>query len=785
MGKTTNEDNKLLFPLLTEPAELRREARKRKSPFETKSVKKAEVQEHIDQGWEIDKHQKVKVRIKRPRTVDERIENRVWFLLYQLGYAELNEGRHFKIKIKRKNAGPLNKQVDVYAKDDETVIIAECKANKKLTRRSLQKDIEEFANLKGPMASSVKKHYGPEYKPKIVWLFVTENIIWSNPDKERAIGENIQIITERELRYYAQIADHLGPAARYQFLAQFLQNQKIPELSDVKTPAIRGVLGGHKYYCFVSTPKQLLKLSFINHRSLNHPDGAPTYQRLVSRTRLKQIGRFLMGGGFFPTNFLISFNKPVRFDPIKKNPGGNITFGELHLPDRYRSAWIIDGQHRLYGYAPLGPKYLDHNIVVIAFDNLKKEQEANLFVTINHEQKSVSKTLLDDLEGELKWGSDIPSERIGAIAARLINVLNADIGEPFHNKVTQQGITATDNTCLTVPALKDALRRSGLLGSTVLNKQVYDPGPFSGVSDSMTLDRARAAINHFFSMIRDSNLRQWEKGRKGFLLTNVAIQGYLLLLASLIKYMEVNKGLDAKELEPQEAILEVEEYCDPILKYLEQASDNKIEKDFKVQFGSGGPKEYYFRLCNLVKNQFSDFTPEGMDSWETEQSGEKIENADKKIKELGIKVQSYIFEVFKNKYGTNNQAYWEKGVVDKSIKTRAYEKSQDDDIEKRLPLEHYLDFIDYKKIVENKEHWPLLKAVFNIPEPGEKGLSKNLKWMININALRRIPAHPTEKRHYKAEDFNYLDFVYEEFMKNLESAKPRQESQEPISNDSV
>ena len=82
-------------------------------------------------------------------------------------------------------------------------------------KRSLQKDIEEFANLKGLIATSIKKHYGASFKPKIIWLFVTENIIWSKPDKDRAIGENIRIITERELRYYAQIADHIGAAARY------------------------------------------------------------------------------------------------------------------------------------------------------------------------------------------------------------------------------------------------------------------------------------------------------------------------------------------------------------------------------------------------------------------------------------------------------------------------------------------------------------------------------------------------------------------------------------------
>ena len=188
-----------------------------------------------------------------------------------------------------------------------------------------------------------------------------------------------------------------------------------------------------------------------------------------------------------------------------------------------------------------------------------------------------------------------------------------------------------------------------------------------------------------------------------------------------------------------------------------------MEKHFKVQFGSGGPKEYYFRLSKLIRERFSDFSPDGMDDWEKEQSEEHVVEADRKLKDLNILVQKAIFDIFKEKYGLENDAYWNKGISDKKIKTDAYSKSLDDEDEDRLPLENYLSFIEYKKIVENKTNWPLFKPVFDIPEPGEKGYSKNIRWMERINELRRIPAHPTEKRHYKTTDFEYIDFIHEEF----------------------
>jgi len=245
-----NQDNdkaEYLGPLLTDPSRIRREAVRRRKPFDEKSVSADTIPDHEANGWQVDRKLKRVTKVKREKEIDERLENRFWMLLFKLGYPELSDGRAFTVLIERKGAEPLRKQVDVFGKDEETVIVAECKASAKLTRRTLQKDIEEFANLKGPISSSVRKHYGTAVKLKIIWLFVTEDIIWSTPDKQRALGENIQVITERELRYYAQIAEHLGKAARYQFLSEFLKDQQIPELKGKAVPAIKGKLGGKQF----------------------------------------------------------------------------------------------------------------------------------------------------------------------------------------------------------------------------------------------------------------------------------------------------------------------------------------------------------------------------------------------------------------------------------------------------------------------------------------------------------------------------------------------------------
>ena len=739
---------------------LSKEATWRKKANETISVSRGFAQEYFDKGFGISKELVRKIVVSKEWSHDKQLENKVWMLFYKLGYPEISEGYEFKVRIEKKGVNPLYKQIDVLAKDDETVVVAECKSSQKPSRRSLQKDIEEFANLKGSIANAINKHYSKNGKKlKIIWLIVTSNIIWSTQDRIRAIGEKISIVTEKELRYYFQIAEHLRAAGRYQFLAEFLKDQRIPGMEKVTVPAIKGKLGGRPFYSFISTPRQMLKIAFVNHRSLNDPEGAPSYQRLVSKTRLTQISKFLGDGGYFPTNILVNFSQRCQFDLMAKDESADVTFGKLHLPSKYRSAWVIDGQHRLYGYASLSDKYLDQNIMVVAFENLSKTEEANLFVTINHEQKSVAKTLLDELEGELKWGSSKPGERIGAISSRLISILNEDVGEALYRRVTQQGIAATDRTCLTVPEFKNGIRKSKLIGSSISGGREYSPGPFSGVTDSDTLDRARQILNGYFDELRSANSALWEAGRKGFICTNMGIQGFLLLLGSLIEYMESKTTLTARELEPLDLLLSFEEYLNPVLAWLKKATNETMSAEFKVVYGSGGPLEYYMKLCNIVHDSYPGFSPDGYKEWVEGRSAERIELADKKIKEINIIVQKSIFDKLKKVYGSLNDAYWREGVKDKNIMTNAYSKSLADS--SGLPLENYLEFIEYKKIIERKENWVYFKDIFDIPEPGEKGKAKNLKWMERINELRRIQAHPTENRSYTPDDFDYIDRIYD------------------------
>lgn len=156
----------------------RREATKKRKEYKEISVKKEEVLSYEEQGYEPFKELKLKTKLRKPLSPDHKLENRTWLLLFLLGYPELSKDRNFKIKIERKGTPVTYKQIDVFAKDEETIIVAECKAQQKIRRRSLQKDIDEFANLKGDLARSIKKHYGPNFKPKKVYGSLLPRILF-------------------------------------------------------------------------------------------------------------------------------------------------------------------------------------------------------------------------------------------------------------------------------------------------------------------------------------------------------------------------------------------------------------------------------------------------------------------------------------------------------------------------------------------------------------------------------------------------------------------------------
>ena len=760
--KKKGSDSNILSPLVTDPKKLASEFRRRRNVNDSRGVHPADVPDEEAKGWIVQRPGKRVTRLKREKSHDKWLEDRVWCLLYAMGYRTLNAA-NFKIVFTRGDGTIGKKQLDVYAEDGETALVIECKSRLERGRRSLQKDIRETKSLQEHFRRAIFKRFKDREKPKIIWAYATSNILWNTPDIERAQAGNIRIITENELQYFETFIKHMGPAGKYQILGEFLKGQKVPGLSNIKLPAIRGKVGGQVFYSFVATPRNLLKIAFINHQALNHPDGRPAYQRMIMSSRIKKIGKFIERGGFFPTNILINFSDTPRFDLISSqaNTDPNIKFGWITLPSKYRSAWIIDGQHRLYGFSNLDDEHLDQSLFVLAFKKMPVQKEADLFITINHEQKSVPKSLLVSLLPDIRMGDSDPSTSLSALGSAVVRALNTDKSSPLSRRFSIHGVPPAPGQNLTISEAVNGLRRSGLIGR-VAGKTLV-PGPLSGATDEETVERAAIVVGDYFEEVRSANPSRWERGRDAYVAVNPGIRAHLSVVAESVTYLTHKRSLDFPLLRSDEFAREITEFCEPIYDYIQDAPDDEIREKFSRKFGEGGVKEYTYNLMQVLTAIHSDFGTEEFRLWIDQSTSRKIDEVNQFLMKLAERLTDYVIDTLKVVHGTHRvssgeQAFWEIGVETLRIRRNAFDSQQKD--KRPKPKEAYLNIVDLVEIAKQKNNWDHFRHVFSNARPGERcGQKYYLGWINAFNELRNIAAHKNKLKTYTEDDLEFVEWL--------------------------
>ncbi len=752
-----------LTPLLEGEVFLAKEYQARRRTHDQKSVHSADVAEAEIQGWSVQRFGKRATKLRRKKSHDKWLEDRVWSLFYAMGY-RIMSGHNFKITFTRADGSTGKKQVDVYAEDGETVVMIECKSRAERGRRSLQKDIQETISLQDYFRAAINERFRGRSKPKIVWIYATEGILWSTPDVERAEAGGIKIITENELQYFETFVRHMGPAGKYQILGEFLRGQKVPGLADIKIPAIRGKIGNELFYSFVTTPRHLLKIAFINHQALNHPDGRPAYQRMIASSRIKEIGTFIKNGGFFPTNILVNFSDAPRFDLIsnKDNADPNIKFGWMTLPSKYRSAWIIDGQHRLYGFSHLDDKYLDQNLFVLAFEKMTVQKEADLFITINHKQKSVPKSLLVSLLADIRMGDSDPATALSALGSAIVRALNTDKTSPLSRRFAIHGVPPEPSQNLTISEAVNGLRRSGLIGKAV--GKVLVPGLLSGPTDEDTIERAATVLGAYFEAVRAANPARWEAGRDAFIAVNPGIRSHLMVVSEVASYLSHKKSLDFYLMKSVDFVREICKFSAPIFDFIKVATDDEVRAKFSRKFGEGGVKEYGYHLMQLLADRHNDFGTEEFRRWVEQSNSEKIDEVNQFLMKLAERLTDYVIGTLKKIHGTHRlpsdeQAFWEIGVESERIRRNAFDAQQSDK-KRRKPKEAYLNIVDLTEIVKQPNNWDHFEHVFKNPRPDERaGQKYYLNWIQTFNELRNIAAHKNQLKTYTDEDLEFVDWL--------------------------
>jgi len=400
---------------------------------------------------------------------------------------------------------------------------------------------------------------------------------------------------------------------------------------------------------------------------------------------------------------------------------------------------------------------------------MDKYKEADLFITINHEQRSVPKSLLITLLADIRMSSDDPKTLLSAIASSTIKALNLDNTGPLFRRFVSPGI----NQSLTVSEAVNGLNRSGLLGKVVHNSIIL--GPLADSTNLKTVQRAKKILNGYFDHVRNANVKRWEIGKSAFICVNPGIRAHLMLIGEIIKYLEHKKNIDFVEIDEEIFIKYLVDMGKPVFKFISEAEDEVIAENFSRMYGEGGVIEYLFNLCALVNKEYNDFGSDDFFKYLESITDSRVSDADFMVINLTQLITDYVIDVLKKVYGTHSMpsgdhAYWELGIQSKAAKERAYKKQQEDPPgEKRLLREAYIDILDLKGIIEQKNNWMHFEPVFNLQMVDEKsGKKYYTSWMTKFNEIRRIPAHKSKLRIYSEEDFEFLDWLNSEINRRME-----------------
>jgi len=233
---------------------------------------------------------------------------------------------------------------------------------------------------------------------------------------------------------------------------------------------------GKKMYVFTTDGQTLFDMSTVSRREENKETG---YQRNLREARARSIASYLDAQqGLIPNNFIINFEPSVVYHD-----------GQLVIPPDPDIAWVIDGQHRLYG---LHLAQTDLPVSVLAFIGLSVQDQAALFIKINRTQKGVPSSLylvLLPLIGD--------EESLERKVRDLVSLLNSEEDSPWYDNVNMTGEGKGDIS---------------LANFTRKLRPLIDPD--RGVLRTYTFEEQYKIIRNYFEAIKSVFLDQWRDRRR-------------------------------------------------------------------------------------------------------------------------------------------------------------------------------------------------------------------------------------------------------------------------------
>ena len=280
------------------------------------------------------------------------------------------------------------------------------------------------------------------------------------------------------------------------------------------------------FYIGKMSSNDLINISHVSQR-----DRLGGHQRQLKNQRAQEIATYCTDpDATFPTPVILAVSSE-NFIPIGESNAGFVSF---KYDETKRIAEILDGQHRIAGIAEYNGN--EFEIPVVLMFNLREEQKAYVFSTINGNQVKVDRSLIYDLF-ELSE-SPSPYKTCHYIARSM----NSDPQSPFYKRLkmlekresSQQTISQNvfvTNLCALISGKPQedeiALKKSHALKDNpnyVLRKY------FIKQKDEVILK----ILHNYYGAASEIFPDEWNNPQKYILTKSVGFQGLTLALSKII-----------------------------------------------------------------------------------------------------------------------------------------------------------------------------------------------------------------------------------------------------------
>ncbi len=748
-----------------EPVEnLRSLARLKKQSYEAKTVTYSLAQDAVSKGWAIHRKNKKSVRLRRQKPHDVYFLDRIWSLLHQMNFTHLSDVNGAELTQRLSKNDGRKTSLDIVGVDNELAISIKCQSAEELCRwTNFKEELSTFASIRQQFANSVNTQFQLGYKRKVILAIFVSNTILSEEDRQEAEKAKVLLFSEEDIDYYERLISHLGTAAKYQFFADMLPGEKVPGL-EIRVPAVRARIGGTYCYTFSISPEYLLKISYVSHRAKGKASDIHTYQRMLSKYRLRSIRKYISEDGIFPTNIVINLEKKrLQFEQVHQKTDsrdrrqGSGVLGWLDIRPAYKSAWIIDGQHRLFAYSghELAPRSL---LSVLAFEGLPASKQAKLFIDINAKQKSVKRSLLQELHAELHWDAETPEIRAGAIISKAILALDADPESALHQRIQKADAQRDSTRCITLTSIYTAIEGNRFHIAEKKHGHVAKFGPLWAGSNDKTLKRTAFIFKNWFNTIRMGANDWWDKGsgEGGGLAMNDGIVTCVNVLGSVFHHLD-NTENNLIDLDDNILFNLIREVAELVGEYFGSLSEEE-RKNFRSMRGKQGQAQRTRRCQKWLHERLPSFNPPGLEKFLEVEKAETNKKAKEIIDRIEKTLQKLVLGALRQKFGKDESGWWMSGVP-KNTRHKVSQKYEEDD-GRRGGKEYYFDLIHYKKVAI--ENWEIFSSILDYSGKGNK--QNRTSWIDKVNDKRNIVSHASSGILLTVEQLRQLE-EYERWLR--------------------